>query len=129
MSEAGHRLAGRPFVGFVRITDRARARAFYCDILGLPVAHEDEFALVLDVGGATLRLITVEAVPEPDATNAGWVVDDVGAAARALVEGGVTFERFDGMDQDEDGVWYTAGGAVAWFRDPDGNRLSLSHST
>ena len=120
-------LEGRSFVGFLLVTDPARARAFYCDTLGLPVVHEDEFALVLDAGGTQLRLAVVDEVPEPGGTNAGWLVDDVNAAARALTARGVSFERFPGMDQDDDGVWRPpGGGGVAWFRDPDGNRLSLS---
>jgi catechol 2,3-dioxygenase-like lactoylglutathione lyase family enzyme len=117
------------FVGFVLITDAARAKAFYSDLLGLPVVHEDNFAVVLDVHGASLRLALVESVPEPAGTNAGWQVDDINAVARELTRAGVVFERFDGMDQDDDGVWHPpGGGGVAWFRDPDGNRLSLSQS-
>lgn len=122
-------LKDTPFVGFVLITDPERAKAFYCDVLGLPLVYEDGFAVVLDVAGATLRLARVEAVPEPAGTNAGWHVDDINATARELTAAGVVFERFDGMDQDADGVWHPPGvGGVAWFRDPDGNRLSLSQS-
>jgi catechol 2,3-dioxygenase-like lactoylglutathione lyase family enzyme len=123
-------LDGRPYIGFLLVTDAARAKAFYCDVLGLPVQHEDEYAVVVDAGGTRLRLAVVPHVPEPAGTNAGWLVDDVNAAVRRLAAAGVTFERFAGMDQDVDGVWRPpGGGGVAWFRDPDGNRLSLSHST
>ena len=122
-------VAGRQFVGFLLISDAARAKAFYCDLLGLPLQHEDQFAVVVDAGGTPLRLALVPEVPAPAGTNAGWLVDDVGASARDLAAAGVTFERFPGMDQDDDGVWRPpGGGAVAWFRDPDGNRLSLSSS-
>jgi catechol 2,3-dioxygenase-like lactoylglutathione lyase family enzyme len=118
-----------PFVGFLLITNPDRAKAFYCDVLGLPLRHEDEYAVVVDAGGTHLRLTVVPEVPEPAGTNAGWHADDVNAAVRSLVAAGVTFERFPGLDQDEDGVWRPAPnhGGVAWFRDPDGNRLSLSH--
>jgi len=96
-------------------------------VLGLPLVHEDGFAVVLDAGGTPLRLTIVPVVPEPGGTNAGWRVDDVNGVARELAAGGVAFERFPGMDQDGDGVWHPpGGGGVAWFRDPDGNRLSLS---
>jgi catechol 2,3-dioxygenase-like lactoylglutathione lyase family enzyme len=123
-------LGERPFVGFLMITDAARAKEFYCDVLGLPLRHEDDFAVVVDAGGTPLRLAVVPEVPEPAGTNAGWLVDDVNASVRALVAAGVTFERFPGMDQDVDGVWQPPeGGGVAWFRDPDGNRLSLSRSS
>jgi catechol 2,3-dioxygenase-like lactoylglutathione lyase family enzyme len=123
-------LQGRAFVGFLLIADAHRAKAFYCDLLGLPILHEDQFAIVVDAGGTALRLAAVQAVPEPAGTSAGWLVDDVNATVRQLSAAGVTFERFAGMDQDADGVWRPpGGGSVAWFRDPDGNRLSLSHST
>lgn len=121
-------LGEQPFVGFLAITDAARAKGFYCDVLGLTLRHEDDFAVVLDAGGTPLRLSVAAEVPEPGGTNAGWLVDDVSASVRALAAAGVTFERFPGMDQDSDGVWQPSPGAggVAWFRDPDGNRLSLS---
>lgn len=122
-------LEDRPFVGFLLITDAARAKAFYCDLLGLPLQHEDDFALVVDAAGTQLRLAVSPQVPEPTGTNAGWLVTDVNAAVRQLADAGVVFERFPGMEQDADGVWRTPGGsAVAWFRDPDGNRLSLSRA-
>lgn len=122
-------LSGRPFIGILLITDAERAKSFYCDVLGLPLQHEDPFAVVVDAGGTPLRLTVVPQVPEPAGTCGGWLVDDIQGVARALVAAGVTFERFDGMDQDADGLWRTpGGGAVAWFRDPDGNRLSLSSS-
>lgn len=110
------------------ITDAARAKEFYCDVLGLPLSHEDVYAVVVDAGGTPLRLSVVAKVPEPAGTNAGWLVDDVNASVRALAVVGVTFERFPGMGQDSDGVWRPSpdAGGVAWFRDPDGNRLSLS---
>ena len=118
-------------MGFVLITDAGRAKAFYCDLLGLPLRHEDDFAVVVDAGGTPLRLAIVRAVPEPGGTNAGWLVDDVNAAVRTLAAAGVAFERFPGMDQYADGVWRPSpdSGGVAWFRDPDGNRLSLSSSS
>ena len=122
-------LANQPFVGFVLISDAARAKAFYCDVLGLPVLSEDGFAVLLGVHGASLRLAIVESVPEPVGTNVGWQVTDINAVARDLAAAGVAFERFDGMDQDDDGVWHPpGGGGVAWFRDPDGNRLSIAQS-
>jgi catechol 2,3-dioxygenase-like lactoylglutathione lyase family enzyme len=124
-------LGERPFVGSLLITDAARAKKFYCDVLGLSLGHEDDFAVVVDAGGTPLRLSVVAQVPEPVGTNAGWLVDDVNASVRALAAAGVTFERFAGMSQDADGVWRPSpdAGGVAWFRDPDGNRLSLSQES
>jgi catechol 2,3-dioxygenase-like lactoylglutathione lyase family enzyme len=124
-------LGGRPFVGFLLITDPARAKEFYCDVLGLPLRHEDDFAVVVDAGGTPLRLSIVAEVPQPGGTNAGWLVDDIRSAVRTLAAAGITFERFPGMEQDSDGIWRPLpdGNGVAWFRDPDGNRLSLTQSS
>jgi catechol 2,3-dioxygenase-like lactoylglutathione lyase family enzyme len=122
-------LGAYQFVGFLLITDAARAKEFYCNVLGLPLLHEDDFAVVVDAGGTTLRLSIVTDVPEPAGTSAGWLVDDVNASVRALATVGISFERFPGMDQDADGVWRPTpeAGGVAWFKDPDGNRLSLTN--
>jgi hypothetical protein len=69
----------------------------------------------------------VEQVARPGYTVLGWRVADIGATARALAARGVRCTRYDGMDQDENGVWTTPGGdQVAWFSDPDGNTLSLT---
>lgn len=122
-------LAGSAFVGFIPIADAGAAKAFYCGALGLSLVHEDDFALVLNANGTQLRLALVPSVPEPVGTTAGWTVADIHAAVRELTAAGVTFERFEGMDQDADAVWSPpGGGGVAWFRDPHGNRLSLSQS-
>ena len=94
-------------VAFVATTDLARARAFYETVLGLEVVEADDFAVVVDVHGTTLR---VTAVPEraPAAyTVLGWQVDDLEAEVDELVGRGVTFLRFEGMDQDDRGFWTT----------------------
>src|SRR5262249_47977915 len=109
--------------------DVARAKDFYCGVLGLPLRHEDDYAVVVDAGGTSLRLAVVPQVPEPAGTNAGWLVGDITASVRTLTDAGITFPRVPGMGQDDDGVWMSPGGGVAWFRDPDGNRLSLSQGS
>ncbi len=121
--------SARP-VGFVPSMDLARARAFYEGVLGLRVLGEDPFALVLDAGGTGLRVVCVTGVegfrPQPF-TVFGWQVPDIRAAVTALGEHGVSGQRFEGMQQDELGIWTAPGGArVAWFRDPDDNVLSLT---
>ena len=56
-----------------------------------------------------------------------WQVKDIEAAMSDLSQKGVMFERFEGMDQDETGIWKTPDGVqIAWFKDPDGNVLSVS---
>jgi hypothetical protein len=60
-------------------------------------------------------------------TVLGWEVADIHAKTRELTSRGVRFERYDGLAQDESGIWTTPSGAkVAWFKDPDGNTLSLT---
>ncbi|WP_443747423.1 VOC family protein [Asticcacaulis solisilvae] len=120
-------------MGFLLVTDRARARAFYEGLLGLGFVDEDDFALVLCTGPIHVRLTTVEAFKAADHTVFGWQVADIGGDVAALAAAGVAFERypFFGDAQGPDGIWSSPGGArVAWFRDPDGNLLSLSqHGT
>jgi catechol 2,3-dioxygenase-like lactoylglutathione lyase family enzyme len=120
-------LAGAPFIGFIPVRDLAEARGFYEGVLGLHVVEETPFALVLDAHGTMLRLTRVpELAPQPF-TIVGWQVPDITATVRQLGESGVRFIRYDGMEQDELGIWTTPGGdRVAWFQDPDGNTLSLT---
>ena len=114
-------------VAFVATANPDRARAFYRDRLGLTLIDEHDFALVFDSAGTTLRVQKVQSVAPIPYTALGWRVADVHASIRSLVERGVSFQRFPGIDQDDDGVWTTPDGiAVAWFKDPDGNLLSLS---
>jgi catechol 2,3-dioxygenase-like lactoylglutathione lyase family enzyme len=114
-------------VAFVGAADLDRARAFYEGVLGLPVTERTDFACVFDSGGTMLRVTAVPAVAQPGYTVLGWRVPDITAVVRELTGRGVTVLHFDGMQQDEDGIWTTPGGdRVAWFADPDGNTLSLT---
>jgi catechol 2,3-dioxygenase-like lactoylglutathione lyase family enzyme len=120
-------LRGAPPVAFVATTGPARARAFYEDVLGLAFVADEGFALVFEVAGTMLRVTRVEALEPQPFTVLGWRVDNAAAAVRALVERGVGFERYPGLEQDELAIWTSPGGArVAWFKDPDGNTLSLT---
>lgn len=120
-------LADGKIVAFVATTDGKRARAFYEGVLGLKVTSEDDFALVLDANGTMLRVGKVRDIVLAPYTVCGWQVDDVAAKVRALRERGVKFERYDFLQQDDLGIWTAPGGArIAWFKDPDGNVLSLS---
>jgi len=120
-------LADAPFIGFIPVRDLAAARAFYEGTLGLRVVDDTPFALVLDVGGAMLRVTPVPELAARPFTIAGWAVPDIGAAVRVLTGRGIQFARYDGMTQDDLGIWTTPGGdRVAWFTDPDGNTLSLT---
>ena len=120
-------LADAPFIGFIPVRDLAAARAFYEGTLGLRVVDDTPFALVLDAGGTMLRVTPVPEAAARPFTIAGWDVPDIGAAARTMAGRGVQFARYDGLTQDDLGIWTTPGGdRVAWFKDPDGNTLSLT---
>ncbi len=122
-----HVMRGATFVGFIPAPDLATARVFYTEVLGLTLKAETPFALVVDGGGTTLRLIPVPDLQPQPFTIAGWAVDDIVAEVDALVSSGVTFKRYDGMEQDERAIWTTPGGdRVAWFSDPFNNTLSLT---
>jgi catechol 2,3-dioxygenase-like lactoylglutathione lyase family enzyme len=120
-------LADQELVAFVATTDLARARAFYGDTLGLRLIDENPFALVFATPGAQLRVTLVEKIAGAGYTVLGWHVPDVADAIRGLTARGVAFAQYDGVDQDDLGVWTAPGGArIAWFSDPDGNTLSLT---
>jgi len=125
-------LSQQPVIAFVATCDPARAKGFYRDTLGLPLVSEEmPFALVFDAHGTMLRVTIVKRLNRADYTVLGWQVLDITVAAKGLQKAGVQFERYPGMQQDELGIWTSPGGArVAWFKDPDGNTLSISeHST
>jgi catechol 2,3-dioxygenase-like lactoylglutathione lyase family enzyme len=111
----------------VATVDPPRARTFYEEVLGLKLVADDAFALVFDVAGTMLRVTRVEALEPQPFTVLGWSADDIESAVRALADRGVGFERYPGLEQDDLGIWASPGGArVAWFKDPDGNTLSLT---
>ncbi|HEY1501216.1 MAG TPA: glyoxalase superfamily protein [Acidobacteriaceae bacterium] len=115
-------------IAFVTIVDVERAKRFYGDTLGLRlVSEEPPFALVFDAHGIMLRLGMGKELPPASGTVLGWQVPDIGAAVRNLESVGVHFERYEFLKQDDSGVWGSPTGAkVAWFKDPDGNTLSVS---
>ena len=120
-------IAEGKLVGFVATTNAERARKFYEGVLGLKVTSDDPFALVLDSGGTTIRVQKVKDAVIAPYTALGWNVADVRREVRALKERGVTFETYGFLEQDADAIWTAPGGAkIAWFKDPDGNVLSLS---
>jgi catechol 2,3-dioxygenase-like lactoylglutathione lyase family enzyme len=120
-------LAASRIVAFAATSNAQRAIAFYGETLGLRLVSDDPYAIVFDANGTMLRVQKTDAVTPVPYTMLGWQVDDIASVARNLAARGVQFERFDGMEQDDLGVWTTPGGsAVAWFKDPEGNILSLT---
>jgi catechol 2,3-dioxygenase-like lactoylglutathione lyase family enzyme len=120
--------AGAKVGTFLATRDRAKAKAFFADTLGFRAVHEDDYAIVFDLNGTHLRISAVKDFAPQPFTVLGWGVPDIAAAVRALKAKGVAFNIYDGMGQDELGIWTVPGGTikVAWFHDPDKNVLSLT---
>jgi catechol 2,3-dioxygenase-like lactoylglutathione lyase family enzyme len=115
-------------VAFVPTTDAVKARAFYEGVLGLSFVKDDGFAMVLDANGIMIRVAKVgkDFVPAKF-TILGWQVSNIEDVVRSLQAKGVQFEIFGFFKQDELGIWTApTGDKVAWFKDPDGNILSVS---
>lgn len=121
-------LATSPIIAFIPTRDSARARAFYQNTLGLRFVSEDNFALVFDANGTMLRIVCAGDFTPFQFTLLGWQVSDVDTAVADLTARGVQCLRYDFLEQAPNGVWTAPGNAarIAWFRDPDGNTLSIS---
>ena len=120
-------LAKNEMIAFVATTQPEKAKAFYSDVIGLKLLEEGPFALRYSAGEITLHVQKVQQFSPHPFTSLGWKVADIHTTIAALARLGVKFERFPGMQQDDAGVWTTpAGGKVGWFKDPDGNLLSIT---
>ncbi len=116
-----------PITAFVATSDPAKARAFYRDVLGFTLIREEPSVLLFSLYGAMLRVNKVDVVTPQPFTVLGWTVDDVVTEIVPLVERGLTFERYPDLPQDENGVArFPNGDKVVWFKDPDGNLLSVT---
>lgn len=101
--------------------------AFYGDALGFQFVKDDGFALVFDAFGTMIRIVKATAVHPAQGTVLGWQVSDIDETVAQLTENGVVFEQFPGFAHAPNGVFmFPAGDKVAWFKDPDGNMLSVS---
>jgi len=117
-------------VAFVATRNADKAKLFYADKLGLRFLNDDGFALVFDIAGTMLRIARVKEFTPFPFTVLGWEVEAIEQTVADLGAKGVAFERFPGLRQDPLGIWAAPGGAkVAWFKDPDGNVLSVSQHT
>ncbi|MEO5824052.1 MAG: VOC family protein [Vicinamibacteraceae bacterium] len=116
-------------VGFVTTTSPERAKAFYGERLGFRFLGDDGFALSFDANGTLLRVAKAPSFTPGQATVLGWEVTDIVAAVHELAARGVPVEQFNQpfLAQDALGIWTAPNGdRVAWFKDPDGNTLSVS---
>ena len=120
-------LSSASIMAFVATKNPDRAKAFYQDTLKLKLTADEPFALVFDSNGIVVRVSKVQELSPAPFTVLGWKVKDIAAEIRELKGRGVAFEFFKGFQQDDSGVWTSPNGAkVAWFKDPDGNLLSLT---
>lgn len=114
-------------IAFVPTLDLARARAFFEGILGMRLVSEDGFASVFDASGTQLRVTKVEKLTPQPFTVLGWEVADISDSVSRLSKHGVQFEKYGMPGQDDRGIWTSPSGArIAWFKDRDGNVLSLT---
>jgi len=120
-------LGSAKMIGFVPTSDYDQARAFYERKLGFEFVSLDQFALVMTVGGHMVRISKVPNFTPRQGTILGWEVENIEAAAAWLRDRGVAFEKYPFVQDRELGIWTTpSGDKVAWFKDPDGNILSVS---
>jgi len=120
-------LSSAKLIGFVPTTDSERSRKFYEDKLGFKFVSDDQFALVMQAGESMIRIAKAGKFTPAQYTVMGWEVTDIEAMVQWLNERGVKFEKYPFVQDQKSGIWTTPNGdKVAWFKDPDGNVLSLS---
>jgi predicted enzyme related to lactoylglutathione lyase len=120
-------LSDKKLKAFVPTTNSTRAKAFYKGVLGLTLLSEDNYALEFDANGTLLRVTIVQEFSPQSFTVLGWNVPNIKEVIESLNKHGIKCNKYDFLEQDESGVWLSPGGSkVAWFRDPDGNVLSLT---
>jgi catechol 2,3-dioxygenase-like lactoylglutathione lyase family enzyme len=120
-------LGAMNIIAFVSTKNPEKARSFYEGVLGLRFVKDDGFAMVLDANGTMIRVAKVQEFKPAQFTILGWQVAGIEKVVAVLQEKGVQFERFDFFEQDQLGIWTApSGDKVAWFKDPDGNVLSVS---
>ena len=119
-------LASSKLLTIIWTSRMAEAEEFYGEVLGLPLKGKSHGAAVYDVGGSDLRVSPVPATQPSAHTVVGFSVADIAATVAMLTKRGVSLERIAGLPQDSIGILRTPEGAkVAWFRDLDGNLLSI----
>jgi catechol 2,3-dioxygenase-like lactoylglutathione lyase family enzyme len=120
-------LSDKTLKAFIPTVQPNQARRFYKDTLGLKLLSEDKYGLEFDANGTLLRIIIVEKLTPQPFTVLGWNLDDIISKIKLLNKKGVRFEKYDFFEQDPLGIWIApSGDKVAWFKDPDGNLLSLT---
>ena len=122
-------LTNNRIAAFVATAAPEKARDFYENTLGLTLIADEEYAIVFDAGGTTLRVQKAGPFTPLPFTSLGWHVEDIEASVSDLRSNGVVFEQYPWMPEGSNGIMtFPGGGRVAWFKDPDGNLLSLSQN-
>jgi catechol 2,3-dioxygenase-like lactoylglutathione lyase family enzyme len=121
-------LGALSIVGFIPITNAERARKFYVETLGLPLVEDGPYAIAIRAGANVIRLVKMEEHKPSDFTILGWETNDIAATVRAMKSAGVKIETYDYLEHDDLGIWNSddSTSKIAWFKDPDGNTLSVS---
>ena len=120
-------LAAMDMIGFLLTKDYEKARAFYEGNLGFDFVSLDQFALVMQAGKSMIRIVKVPTFTPLQSTVLGWQVGDIEVMVDWLTNRGVAFEKYPFVQDKERGIWSAPGGSkIAWFKDPDGNVLSVS---
>jgi catechol 2,3-dioxygenase-like lactoylglutathione lyase family enzyme len=123
-------LAEKKLKAFVPTAKPDGARIFYRDVLGLALLSEDSYALEFNALHIRLRIIIVSEFKPQPFTVLGWEVDDISGSIKSLNSKGIRCEKYDFLVQDDLGIWTSPNGSkVAWFKDPDGNILSLTEGS
>jgi catechol 2,3-dioxygenase-like lactoylglutathione lyase family enzyme len=120
-------LSAARIIAFIPSRDLERAKSFYVETLNLRFVSQDPFALVLNANGTMVRVAKLGEFQPANFAILGFDVTDIRQEVAALRTKSIVCERYPGMQQDEIGIWLSPSGArVAWFKDPDGNVLSLT---
>lgn len=120
-------LADKKLKSFIPTVNPEKAKTFYSDVLGLKLLSEDQYAMEFDANGVLLRVTTVPSLKPQEFTVLGWNVPDISLLIAQMNSKGIYFEKYEFLEQDKLGIWKSPGGSkVAWFKDPDGNLLSLT---
>lgn len=121
-------LSDTPVMCFVATAKPEEAQKFYAETLGLALIEDHEYSLIFSVNKTlTLRVQKVQELTPQQFTVFGWQVENIEAVVADLTERGVKFEVYGFLTQDASGICtFENGDKVAWFKDPDGNTLSLA---
>ncbi|HZW69554.1 MAG TPA: VOC family protein [Hanamia sp.] len=123
-------LANKKLKAFVPTIKPEEAKSFYKDVLGLKLLSQDDYALEFEANGTLLRVTIVQELKPQAFTVLGWNVDDIVSIIKSLNDENIFCEKYDFFEQNDLGIWTSPNGSkVAWFKDPDGNVLSLTEES